>query len=242
LNAPSRWAAARYGFAYEGLFRDHMIVKGRSRDTAWFSMLGAEWPARRRAFERWLDPSNFDADGRQRVALSALNATQLRVGDAVLRRATPADVDAFDATHRAAFAWNREMLGREPLPLLIPPGEVLSRFETWLLEKEGGVAGTLALDPRADDLEIWSVSVNPARQNAGIGRILLAAAEARARELGLDTLRLYTGGVLTKNIDWYARRGYTVERTEDLPDRQIVHMVKTISVREDRQDGRTAAG
>ncbi len=228
LNAPSRRAAERYGFVYEGTFRNHMIVKGRSRDTAWFSITEEEWPARKRAFEHWLDPSNFDADGRQRVALSALNATALPDGDAVLRRATSADTEAFDAVHRAAFAWNREMLGREPLPLLIPPAEVLSRYETWLLEDAAGVAGTLALDPRPNDLEIWSVSVDPARQNAGIGRTLLSAAEARARALGLSTLRLYTGAVLTKNIDWYRRRGYEVERVEDLPDRQIVHMVKHI--------------
>src|SRR5258707_9384482 len=74
LNAPSRRAAARLGFSYEGLFRSHMIVKGRSRDTAWFSMLDAEWQARKAAFERWLAPENFDADGRQRESLSAFNS------------------------------------------------------------------------------------------------------------------------------------------------------------------------
>ncbi len=69
LNAPSRRAALRLGFTFEGIFRQHMIIKGRNRDTAWFSMLDSEWPKRKRAFERWLDPSNFDSDGRQRVAL-----------------------------------------------------------------------------------------------------------------------------------------------------------------------------
>jgi RimJ/RimL family protein N-acetyltransferase len=73
LNAPSRRAALRLGFTFEGIFRQHMIVKGRNRDTAWFSMLDSEWPKRKAAFERWLDPSNFDANGRQRVSLSALN-------------------------------------------------------------------------------------------------------------------------------------------------------------------------
>jgi RimJ/RimL family protein N-acetyltransferase/GNAT superfamily N-acetyltransferase len=229
LNAPSRRAAERYGFTYEGTFRSHMIVKGRSRDTAWYSMTEEEWPARKRAFERWLDPANFHGEGRQKVALSTLNATSLRDGDTVLRRATIDDADAFDAVHRAAFAWNREMLGREPLPLLIPPVEILARYETWLLEDEGGIAGTLALEPRADDLEIWSVSVEPSRQNAGVGRKLLGAAEARARELGRSTMRLYTGAVLTKNVDWYRRRGYAVERTEDLPDgRKIIHMIRQL--------------
>ncbi|HLW91977.1 MAG TPA: GNAT family protein [Roseiarcus sp.] len=73
LNAPSRRAAQRFGFTFEGVFRQHMIVKGRNRDTAWYSMLDHEWPARRAVFERWLAPDNFDANGRQIVALSTLN-------------------------------------------------------------------------------------------------------------------------------------------------------------------------
>ncbi len=73
LNAPSRRAAARYGFAFEGIFRQHMIIKGRSRDTAWFSMLDSEWPARKANFERWLAPENFTADGRQKLSLAAMN-------------------------------------------------------------------------------------------------------------------------------------------------------------------------
>jgi len=72
LNAPSRRAAERFGFTFEGIFRQHMIVKGRNRDTAWFAMLDSEWPARKAAYERWLAPDNFDSDGRQKVALSAL--------------------------------------------------------------------------------------------------------------------------------------------------------------------------
>jgi RimJ/RimL family protein N-acetyltransferase len=75
LNAPSRRAAARYGFTFEGIFRQHMIVKGRSRDTAWYAMLDSEWPARKRAFEAWLSPDNFDADGRQKASLAALNGS-----------------------------------------------------------------------------------------------------------------------------------------------------------------------
>jgi RimJ/RimL family protein N-acetyltransferase len=72
FNAPSRRAAERFGFTFEGIFRQHMIVKGRNRDTAWFAMLDSEWPARKAAYERWLAPDNFDSDGRQKIALSAL--------------------------------------------------------------------------------------------------------------------------------------------------------------------------
>lgn len=73
LNAPSMRAALRYGFRPEGIFRQHMIVKGRNRDTAWFAMTDEDWPAARAAFERWLDPANFDGAGRQRQSLAALN-------------------------------------------------------------------------------------------------------------------------------------------------------------------------
>ena len=76
LNAPSRRAAQRYGFTFEGVFRQHMIIKGRNRDTAWFSILDSEWPARKLAFESWLNPDNFDKDGRQKQSLAALNAVK----------------------------------------------------------------------------------------------------------------------------------------------------------------------
>jgi RimJ/RimL family protein N-acetyltransferase len=72
LNAASRRAALRFGFTFEGILRQHMIAKGRNRDTAWYSMLDSEWPARKAAFERWLAPDNFDADGHQKTPLSAL--------------------------------------------------------------------------------------------------------------------------------------------------------------------------
>ena len=73
LNEPSRRAALRLGFRFEGVFRQHMIIKGRNRDTAWFAMLDSEWPQRRAHFEQWLAPANFDQAGRQRVSLSQLN-------------------------------------------------------------------------------------------------------------------------------------------------------------------------
>lgn len=69
LNEPSRRAAERLGFTYEGRFRNHMVIKGRNRDTDWFSVTDAEWPQVRAAHEAWLEPSNFDADGTQRSRL-----------------------------------------------------------------------------------------------------------------------------------------------------------------------------
>lgn len=72
FNAASKHTATRLGFRFEGLFRQHMIVKGHNRDTAWFSMLDKEWPAVKRGFELWLDESNFDADGKQKKTLEDL--------------------------------------------------------------------------------------------------------------------------------------------------------------------------
>ena len=74
LNAASRRAAERFGFSFEGLFRQATVVKGRNRDTAWYSAIDREWPPLQAAFDAWLDPANFAADGTQQRALSALTA------------------------------------------------------------------------------------------------------------------------------------------------------------------------
>ena len=74
LNAPSRRAAQRFGFSYEGVFRQATIYRGRNRDTAWYACIASEWPQLRAAFETWLDPENFDAAGQQKQRLSDLTA------------------------------------------------------------------------------------------------------------------------------------------------------------------------
>jgi len=74
LNVPSRRAAQRLGFSFEGVFRQAMVVKGRNRDTAWFAMIDHEWPALKEAFDVWLSPRNFDHNGEQRVRLGNLTA------------------------------------------------------------------------------------------------------------------------------------------------------------------------
>jgi RimJ/RimL family protein N-acetyltransferase len=80
LNVPSKRAAIRLGFSYEGLFRQHMVVKGRSRDTAWFAMTDLDWARLKPAYQRWLRPANFDALGQQREALSVLTREALDEG------------------------------------------------------------------------------------------------------------------------------------------------------------------
>jgi RimJ/RimL family protein N-acetyltransferase len=81
LNMGSRRAAERLGFSYEGVFRQAAVVKGRNRDTAWFACIDREWPALRAAYEAWLDPANFDAEGRQRQALADLTRPILAARD-----------------------------------------------------------------------------------------------------------------------------------------------------------------
>lgn len=89
LNAPSLRAARRLGFTFEGVFRQHMIVKGRNRDTAWFSMLDSEWLARKATFEQWLDAGNFDENGVQKFSLSAANLTRSKDTDLVFPARLP---------------------------------------------------------------------------------------------------------------------------------------------------------
>jgi RimJ/RimL family protein N-acetyltransferase len=76
MNAASRRAARRFGFTFEGIFYQNVIVKGKNRDTAWYSILDGEWPAIRANFETWLAPENFDENGNQRAALADMNVTR----------------------------------------------------------------------------------------------------------------------------------------------------------------------
>ena len=73
LNAPSKRAALRFGYTFEGVFRQHMVAKGRNRDTAWFAMIDADWPRLKAGYEAWLRPENFDADGQQKTKLTFPN-------------------------------------------------------------------------------------------------------------------------------------------------------------------------
>jgi GNAT superfamily N-acetyltransferase len=145
-----------------------------------------------------------------------------------LRRAGPGDVAAVTALQQAAYAKNRKILGVEPLPLLADYAVVLADYEVWLLDGADGLDGVLILEPRRDDLLIWSIAAAPHHAGTGIGNRLLAAAEQRARALGHRVMRLYTGDKLVGNVAWYERHGFVQERIEDLGDRRIVHMMKRL--------------
>jgi ribosomal protein S18 acetylase RimI-like enzyme len=152
---------------------------------------------------------------------------RLVAGGVSLRRAGIDDLDAVLALQQAAYARNRALLGCEPLPLQADYHDIFRDHEVWLAE-DGSLVGALIVQPRPDDLLIWSVATNPDGQGRGLGKALLQAAEVRARELGRDVVRLYTGAVLQHLIDWYGRHGYRVERIEQLSDRAITHMMKPL--------------
>ncbi|MEZ5855906.1 MAG: GNAT family N-acetyltransferase [Hyphomicrobiaceae bacterium] len=147
------------------------------------------------------------------------------------RRATPADLDAIVALQHAAYAWNRERLGVEPLPLQADYAQILATMEVWLADSDAGdhLDGVLILNSRADDMLIWSVATDPDRQGLSIGRSLLHFAETRANAIGRDTMRLYTGSKLTERVQWYERHGYETERIEEMSDRSVTHMVKRLN-------------
>jgi ribosomal protein S18 acetylase RimI-like enzyme len=145
-----------------------------------------------------------------------------------LRLASSADLPAIVALQHAAYTGNRIALGVEPLPLLVDYADILGSHEVWLVDRRTAIEGVLILKPGIDHLLIWSIATLPSVRGTGLGNRLLAAAEARARDLGLARLRLYTGEPLTGNIAWYERRGFRRERIEQLPDRRIIHMVKEL--------------
>jgi ribosomal protein S18 acetylase RimI-like enzyme len=145
-----------------------------------------------------------------------------------LRRASPSDLTAIIALQHAAYDGNRALLGVEPLPLKADYAAILISHEVWLAEGPGGLEGVLILKAEPDHLLIWSIATAPSVRGSGLGNRLLVAAEMRARELGQNCVRLYTGEPLTGNIAWYERHGFVRERTEQLDDRRIVHMVKAL--------------
>jgi RimJ/RimL family protein N-acetyltransferase/predicted ester cyclase len=130
FNEASRRAAVRFGFHFEGVFRNHMVVKGRNRDTAWYAITDEEWPAVRAGFRAWLDPGNFDAEGAQRRRLSDL------IGDA-RRRQAPGQADPVtdaEANKRLVRRFVEEVIaGRDPDAVdALAAGEFAQAAKRWV--------------------------------------------------------------------------------------------------------------
>lgn len=148
-------------------------------------------------------------------------------------RASDDDLQAVEDLQFAAYAANREILGVEPVPLLADYSAIFKNHEVWIKRgtaPDADLDAALILDiDRPDDILIWSISTLPVSRKLGLGHALLECAELRARQLGRETIRLYTGERLTHLIDWYGRNDYQVERHERLDDRTLVHMVKHLA-------------
>ncbi|TQI73693.1 RimJ/RimL family protein N-acetyltransferase [Bosea sp. AK1] len=229
LNEPSKRAALRFGFQYEGLFRQHMVVKGANRDTAWFSMLDGEWPVRAQAFRRWLAPSNFDAQGQQKLALGAFNQIGGHAGTVALRRAGLADIPAILALKNAAYTPNESIIGVPSLPRIADYAQVVAEHEVWLAEDAGKLEAALVLDIEPEDFTIWSVAVAPEAAGRRLGAALMGFADERAQALGYASVHLYTHAKLTQRIGWYERLGFSITHHEDMADRRLTHMRKTFA-------------
>jgi len=228
-NEPSKAAARRFGFQYEGLFRQHMVVKGENRDTAWFSILDSEWPVRAQAFRRWLAPSNFDEAGRQKLSLGAFNQIAGMAGELPLRRAGIADIPAILSLKNAAYTPNESIIGVPSLPRIADYVQVVAEHEVWLAEDSKGLTAALVLDIEPDDFTVWSVAVSPEAAGRRLGSTLMAFADERARALGYDSVHLYTHAKLTQRIGWYERLGFAITHHEDMADRRLTHMRKSVA-------------
>jgi GNAT superfamily N-acetyltransferase len=130
-----------------------------------------------------------------------------------------------------AYHPNRAILGVEPLPLLADYADIVRDMHVWLFERQDIIAAALILTSESDHLLIWSVATHPEHQGRGLGNVMMQFAEDEARRCKLPQLRLYTGSKLVDRIRWYERKGYLVERHEDLSDRQITHMAKQLEMR-----------
>ncbi|WP_082767215.1 GNAT family N-acetyltransferase [Bosea sp. PAMC 26642] len=228
LNEPSKRAALRFGFQYEGLFRQHMVVKGKNRDTAWFSILDSEWPVRAQGFQRWLAPDNFDAQGRQKRALGAFNHPLAMAGAVPLRRASMADIPEILSLKNAAYTPNESIIGVPSLPRIADYAQVVAEHEVWLAESDGRLDAALVLDIEPESFTVWSIAVAPESAGRRLGSAVMAFAETRAAELGYDAVLLYTSAKLTQRIGWYERLGYTITHHQELADRRLAHMRKTL--------------
>jgi RimJ/RimL family protein N-acetyltransferase/GNAT superfamily N-acetyltransferase len=222
LNAPSRKAALRLGFRFEGIFRDHMIAKGRVRHTAWFAMTHEDWPSVRRAFEAWLAPGNFDAQGQQNTSLAALRVPSLW-------RATLADLDAVVSLQQESYAQNVALLGTTPIPLLADYRDIFSTHEVHVAQDGQGLVGALIIKPHDDHLHVWSVATAPRARGIGLGSHLLRHAEHIAADRGLPSVRLLTGERLVDNVGWYHRNGYRITHVDEVAGRRVVHFEKALA-------------
>ena len=146
-----------------------------------------------------------------------------------IRRAGPADAAAIAALTRRAYAKWVPVVGREPMPMTADYDRAVVEHLIDLVENDGALAALVEMAVEPDHLLIVNLAVDPACRGQGLGSRLLAHAEAVARELHLEMLRLYTNGLMAENIALYQRRGYEIDRVEvRTPDWSVIHMLKRL--------------
>lgn len=234
LNFPSRAAARRMGFVYEGLFHQHMVVKGANRDTAWFSILDREWPRRKQAFEAWLAADNHDAHWRQKHSLGALvtlHTAPAGDGDVMarLRRMDRSEATALTAFQMICYADNERLTGRRPVPLIWNYDEILTQCEVWALGDGDDIEAAVIFRDNREELYLESIAIGPEFQRRGLGDQLLRFAARRAGTHRSGTLRFITNSAIKRNVDWYLSRGFLIEEMEDIGDRIVAHFVKQVN-------------
>ena len=144
------------------------------------------------------------------------------------RRAGPDDAGRVRDLTRKAYAKWCEILGREPLPMTADYDYAVRHHTIDLALRDGQLAGLVEMVPRADDLLIENVCVDPDRQHEGLGRKLVFHAEEATRGLGHGVVRLYTNKLFTANLCFYERLGYRVEREEPFKGGTMVHFLKNL--------------
>ncbi|MDQ0471111.1 GNAT family N-acetyltransferase [Labrys wisconsinensis] len=147
----------------------------------------------------------------------------------VLRPATKADLPALALLQEAAYAPMTARLGRRPMPVGADFAALLDAMDIRVAGEGEALDAALILDWKADHLVIWSIAVSPVLKGRRIGSALLDAAEAAAAGRGLALVRLWTNALFTENLAWYQRRGYGIDRVEELPDRRVVHLSRQLT-------------
>jgi len=145
-----------------------------------------------------------------------------------MRQATAADADAIRGLTRQAYAKWVPLIGREPKPMTANYNEAVGKHRFDLLYVDGTLAALIETIRAADHLLVENVAVSPDFQGRGLGRKLMAHAEVLARELGFDTIRLYTNQRFAENVALYRRLGYQVDREEVVPVGVVTHMSKKL--------------
>ena len=144
------------------------------------------------------------------------------------RRATTADIPAIVALTDAAYRPNETIIGVPSLPRLADYGHVLAEHEVWLAKADDRLEAALVLETKDGRFILWSIAVAPEAAGKRLGTRLMRFAEERASELGHDAVHLYTHARLVDRIGWYERLGYQITHHEELPDRRLAHMRKSL--------------